>query len=161
MRGFTPAPKPRRPLAWTIRDGGADIALTGDLDEGSDLEAVAREVSGGKVVIDVGGVGRINSFGVSRWIRFLEGITRVRGRRVSLIGLPTAFAAAAALVPNMLKGTTIDSVLLVYRCDDCNREEEVAVRSAKEASAGRACSACRAAMTGSIDREVVVGVLGG
>ncbi len=161
MRGFTPTPKPRRPLAWTIRDGGASVALTGDVDEGSDLEAVAREVGGARVTIDVGGIGRINSIGVSRWVRFVEGVTRPRGRKVTLVSLPTAFATAAALVPNMFKGTTVESLLIAYRCDDCSLEEEVLVRSPEEAARLRSCPGCKAPMEGSVGREVAQTVLGG
>lgn len=160
MRGFTPKPRPRRPLAWTIRDGGALVALVGDFDERSDFEAVAREVGGSKISIDLGGVGRINSIGVSYWVRFVEAITRPRGRTVALCSVPGTFAAAAALVPAMRGGVSVESLQMAYRCDACNREEEALVRSAAEVSLGRRCANCGAAMDRNMDGGVALAVLG-
>ena len=60
-------------LAWT-KERTADwirVAFYGHLTEEANLVVLGRELGGGRVILDLGGIRWVNSWGVSKWVDFV------------------------------------------------------------------------------------------
>lgn len=102
------------------RDGMTWIALSGNIDEGADFAPINKLT--GPLVIDLGGINRINSLGVREWIHF------VRDREAAGIDLtfercaPVMVGQIGMISNFMGRRSRIRSVLVPYVCPACTTE---------------------------------------
>lgn len=111
------------PLSWTI-DKDEDLTtviFTGVLDERCDLDPLHGLA--GRVTFDLAGVMRINSVGVTQWVKFVEGLEDV----TELLFVRCSVPMVTQL--NMIRsfgGTcTVDSFYAPYVCTTTGEEQDV------------------------------------
>lgn len=97
------------------------VVLRGSIDEHTDLEAIAQDISGGSVKIDASGVSRINSCGVREWINFMRQMSSVE---VSLYGCSVPFVIQLNAIFNLRGHATVASIAVPVWCDECENGSE-------------------------------------
>ena len=100
------------------------VKLAGIIDEDNELAGLEDRIEGETVVIDVGGVERINTCGVRDWVNWL-GAIEARRARVVLVNCSPAIIAQINLVDNFAGSGVIKSFYLPYYCAECDREKAV------------------------------------
>lgn len=139
-------------LSRTVRrrdDGWLDVALTGSIDEATDLDALLADLpqGGGGVRLDLSGIDRLNSIGIHRWIPRFEAFARQRPTTIE--GLSYAVVMQTNCITNLFAGATVRSCVAPYYCAGCDVAHAVRV-DASEVQPGRApgkrCPTCGAAM---------------
>jgi anti-anti-sigma regulatory factor len=100
------------------------VKLAGVIDEDNELAGLEERIEGETVVIDVGGVERINTCGVRDWVNWL-GAIEARRARVVLVNCSPAIIAQINLVDNFAGSGVIKSFYLPYYCAECDREKAV------------------------------------
>jgi hypothetical protein len=114
-----------------------EVQLSGHLDEDVSevLEEIERAVKTRTVVFDLGGVRKINSFGVRAWSlafdRFDQRFATTYQR------CPMAFIDMAMIVPSFVRERPITSFYTCFTCNQCKIEREVLVDVAPDGSADR------------------------
>jgi predicted RNA-binding Zn-ribbon protein involved in translation (DUF1610 family)/ABC-type transporter Mla MlaB component len=108
-------------FTWTL-DGDAGggvrrLVLRGVIDENAQLDAMGAAL-GKDNVLDLEGVERLNSMGVSGWIRFLRGAAS-SGNAVTLTKCSVAFVAQFASIADLTNGVHVASVMAPYACESC------------------------------------------
>ncbi len=121
------------------------LKLEGTLNETFAPQTLAALADGRPMVIDLGKVSRLTSFGVRQWINELQ---TLRAKVPSLILENCSYACVSQL--NMIKGfagdSTVLSVVAPMVCPDCDHETKlvVDVRNGPPAELGARCSKCGA-----------------
>jgi len=98
------------------------IALAGFIDAGAPLSAIGASV-GTRLVLDLAGVRRISSFGVSAFMEALRRVpveTTVHWRRVSV-----PMMLQVSMIENFNGRACIDSFYAPYYCGSCGREQQL------------------------------------
>ncbi len=128
------------------RPEGTLVRLDGALDEAiSDvLENVALAACGARnLIFDVSAVNRIVSVGIKDWIAGFDKLDKLF--TCSFEGCTMAFLDAAMMVPAVINGRAVHSILALYSCVGCFYEETVVVAVTGRSVAlvvGRVCSRC-------------------
>lgn len=121
---------------------GPVLGIEGDLDETTDFGRVAHPGSE-VLIIDLGGVRRINSCGVREWVNFIRGISAKGPVRLTRCSI--AIVEQLNMVFNFRGGAQVDSFFAPYVCTKCEASSVVlltpAVVNGGVAPAGR-CDAC-------------------
>ena len=138
-----------RELKVAIGGGDDDrplVTMSGEVTEFASFSAVL-ERDDSAVVIDLGGVTHINSYGVREWIRFLQALelkkvgVELRRCSVPMVRQMTMLPAAAA-------GARLRSLMLPYYCETCDDERELLVELPIASIADEApCPGCQGTMT--------------
>jgi anti-anti-sigma regulatory factor/DNA-directed RNA polymerase subunit RPC12/RpoP len=102
-------------------DGTTRVTVSGEITEESDFGPIIDEIEGA-VVVDLGGVTRINSCGVREWLNF---VTALKGasRSLTLDRCPPVIVTHLNTIYNFTGGGTVRSVFGPYYCADCDKEE--------------------------------------
>jgi ABC-type transporter Mla MlaB component len=136
----------------TTNSDGAQLVLSGALDETANIIALLDQAKSGVLILDLAGVSFINSLGVRDWIRMLATATKqhiaVELRRVSE---PIVHQLNMIIAT---RGTaTVTSFFAPYACDKCGREDSLLVDVAANAAGlaqleppPQTCPECGAAM---------------
>src|SRR5262245_52988207 len=111
-----------RSLAWTIdRQGEVTcVALTGDITETSGLGELLGQLSG-KVVLDLGQVGRVNSAGVREWVDFVTALSN-DSTEVVLEHCSVAVVHQLNMIEDFRGSARVASVHAPYFCAKCRIE---------------------------------------
>lgn len=118
-------------LAWKLAAEGSRrcvVCLTGVVNEYFDYGDLLFELAPGtssgptQVVLDCAGIARINSEGVSRWVRFVTVLARW-GIELIYRRCSPAMVAQLNQVPESLGTARVESVLAPYRCKETAQEE--------------------------------------
>jgi len=104
-------------------DGWTALRLDGVIDEHNGLDALTDSLGPGAdaLLIDLGGVRRINSVGVRDWVVWLRA-QRERYRTLVLFDCPPAIMNEVNLVRNFAEGAIITTFQAPYYCDRCGQE---------------------------------------
>ena len=111
------------------RDDVTFVKLGGVIDEDNELQELGDKISGGTVVIDLGGVERINSCGVRDWVNWLNGVES-KNANVVLVECSPAIVAQINLVNNFTGNGVVKSFYVPYFCPECDEEKVLLVESA-------------------------------
>lgn len=129
------------------QDGVRHLHLSGVIDEFADLSFLPH--LGGEVVVHLGGVRRINSFGVRLWI---DGVRAIPSKaNVVFVNVPVPLVEQVNMIPDFFGRGRVETFQAPMVCNVCGRTETVlfSVKACTaEGSAGLSsgCSACDAAM---------------
>lgn len=96
------------------------LTLLGTIDERADLTPLRNLAPASRVVLDLGGVTRINSVGVREWIRAMRAIPssiEVVWERVAPV-----MVSQIAMIANFHGHSAIRSFLAPYYCPECDSE---------------------------------------
>lgn len=104
------------------RDRGSsyELTLSGTINESSELR-IDGLPSGRSVVIDAGGIARINSMGIRNWTNFISAVCLI-STSVVIKRLPPRLVAQANMVKNFLDHATVESFYVPYCCEECGHE---------------------------------------
>ena len=131
-----------KPFRWTKTDD-ADYLLEGDIDEHADVESLIKTLTASRVSLDVGGIRRVNSLGVRRWILLMRAML---GKDIELLRCPAVFVEQLSTIDGFLGSARVRSVLAPYSCASCGTSTERFLEVASLAGGvlprGPACSSC-------------------
>lgn len=108
-----------------IETQGDVLVISGPIDESARLPELLDRATGGRLVLDLGGVTFINSLGVRDWIRMQAAAQRA-GVTIDL----RRVAEPVIHQLNMIiatRGPRISSFFAPYACDGCGREESMLI----------------------------------
>jgi ABC-type transporter Mla MlaB component len=134
-------------------DGGITcLRFSGIIDESFDGKKLARSVDGETLVLDLGGVRKISSFGIREWVDFISAACKVAKQTVFIECAPKV-VDQLNMVANFAGAGRVISFYAPFRCDYCDSEHRVlfdvgrdfdAIRTMKVAD--RSCPSCKDAM---------------
>ena len=96
------------------------LTLSGSIDEDADLTPI-REVCDGQLVLDLGGVERINSVGVGEWIRTLQALPP--SVEVTWVATSVALVSQLGMIANFNATSRVRSFYAPYWCPRCDAEQ--------------------------------------
>jgi anti-anti-sigma regulatory factor len=147
-----PPPPPPTPAPLAIErytDGRLTcLKLGGTIDEGFDGKRLASTVDAATLVLDLGDVRKISSFGIREWVDFV-GAVGGRGIAMYLVECAPKVVDQLNMVANFAGSGRVYSFYLPYHCDYCDRDDRVlwqvdrdheAIRAGKPPQ--RACGHC-------------------
>ncbi|MSP61257.1 MAG: hypothetical protein EXR72_13110 [Myxococcales bacterium] len=141
-------------LRWEVLAEGpiTCLRLYGTIDEQFDSQALLAEIAGGTVILELGGIEKISSFGIREWVDF---VARIAERAPALYFVECAPKVIDQLnmVANFAGPATVVSFHAPYRCDYCDDDrrhlfqiDPGAVETREAIRRGRlperACAAC-------------------
>lgn len=121
------------------------VAVCGAITEAADFSA-ALAPGPRRVVVDLSGVDRVNSFGVREWIRFLKALKDV-GVGYALDGVSVPMVRQMNMIPQARGGAEVRAIFAPYYCPACDDERALRLAAgARSAPAHASCPTCGAQM---------------
>jgi anti-anti-sigma regulatory factor len=134
-------------------DGGvACIKFVGTIDESFEGKKLGMTASADTLVLDLGGVRKISSFGIREWVDFVTAAAQ-KARQLILIECTPKVIDQLNMVANFAGGGRVFSFYAPFRCDYCDSEQRAllqidrdfeAIKSLRLAE--RPCSSCNESM---------------
>jgi hypothetical protein len=94
------------------------VTVAGDIDESTVI--ASDHGLGGRVVVDLGGITRINSCGVRQWLDFLGSLDGVEELVLRRCAVP--FVTQLNTVAAMRGPAAVQSIMAPFACRDCGAE---------------------------------------
>ncbi len=134
-------------------DGGvACLSFVGMIDEGFDGKKLGLTAAADTLVLDLGGVKKISSFGIREWVDFVTAAARVT-RSIVLIECTPKVVDQLNMVANFAGGGRVFSFYAPFRCDYCDTEQRVLLQIDRDFEAIKAmklaerpCLSCKESM---------------
>jgi anti-anti-sigma regulatory factor/DNA-directed RNA polymerase subunit RPC12/RpoP len=166
MQVDRPANRPSRPPQSTVAsgpapkltiekfaDGGvACIKFVGTIDESFEGKKLGQTAAADTLVLDLGGVKKISSFGIREWIDFVTTAAR-HARSLILIECTPKVVDQLNMVANFAGGGRVFSFYAPFRCDYCDTEHRVLLQVDRDHElfktqklAERPCLSCKESM---------------
>ncbi|MCX5742530.1 MAG: hypothetical protein NT062_08545 [Proteobacteria bacterium] len=149
-----PTTAPPKLLVERFADGGiACLKFTGMIDESFDGKQLGASIACETLVLDLGGVKKISSFGIREWVDFMAAATKAATRATILVECAPKVVDQLNMVANFAGAARVFSCYAPFRCDYCDSEHRVllqidrdleAIRSMKLAE--RPCPSCHEGM---------------
>jgi hypothetical protein len=117
--------------------GIACLKLTGTIDEGFEGKRLGAAVTGDALVLDLGGVRKISSFGIREWVDFV-GAAGKQVQALYLIECAPKVVDQLNMVANFTGGGRVFSFYAPFRCDYCDSEHRVLLQVDRDHEAIRA-----------------------
>ncbi|HNO68249.1 MAG TPA: PDZ domain-containing protein [Pseudomonadota bacterium] len=129
---------PPKLLIERLSDGDVTcLRLMGTIDEQFDAPGLAQTITCRYLILDLGGVDRISSFGIRQWIDFVQHIApRLAG--VYYVECSPKVVDQFNMVANFGGAGYIVSFYAPYRCETCDQERRHLFRSDEETPVWRA-----------------------
>lgn len=128
------------------------LRFAGTIDEGFEGKKLGATASGDTLVLDLGGVKKISSFGIREWIDFVSTASK-QVRALILIECTPKVVDQLNMVANFAGGGRIFSFYAPFRCDYCDSEHRVLLQVDRDHEtiksmklAERPCPSCKEAM---------------
>ncbi|HET7501401.1 MAG TPA: hypothetical protein VFK02_10375 [Kofleriaceae bacterium] len=130
----------------------ACLKFVGTIDEGFEGKKLGMTAAADTLVLDLGGVKKISSFGIREWVDFVTTAAK-SSRSLILVECSPKVVDQLNMVANFAGGGRVFSFYAPFRCDYCDSEHRVllqvdrdfeAIKSTKLAE--RPCLACKEAM---------------
>jgi len=104
-------------------DGFLALRLDGVIDEHNGLAQIGAALGGGDtLLVDLGGIKRLNSVGVRDWVNWLRA-TRTKFREIVLFDCPAPVMNEVNFVKNFAEGAYITTFAAPLFCARCQKEE--------------------------------------
>ena len=100
------------------------LKLAGTIDESFDGKRLAATVDAATLVLDVGEIRKISSFGIREWVDFIGAIA-ARGVAIYLVECAPKVVDQLNMVANFAGSGRVYSFYLPYHCDYCDRDDLV------------------------------------
>ena len=130
----------------------ACLKFAGTIDEGFEGKKLGATVAGDTLVIDLGGVKKISSFGIREWVDFVTTASK-QVRSMVLIECSPKVVDQLNMVANFAGGGRVFSFYTPFRCDYCDSEHRVLLQVDKDHEtiksmklAERPCPSCKEGM---------------
>jgi anti-anti-sigma regulatory factor len=134
-------------------DGGIScLKFSGTIDESFEGKKVARSVQADTLVLDLGGVKKISSFGIREWVDFATTAVK-QVKQMIMIECAPKVVDQLNMVANFAGGGRVFSFYAPFRCDYCDSEQRALLEVAKDFEAikslklgDRPCPSCKESM---------------
>ena len=144
---------PPKLLVEKFADGGiACLRFAGTIDEGFDGKQLGATVGGDTLVLDLGGVKKISSFGIREWVDFVT-TAGANVRAMVLVECAPKVVDQLNMVANFAGAGRVFSFYAPFRCDYCDSEHRVLLQLDRDLEtikstklAERPCPSCKEAM---------------
>ena len=128
------------------------LKFVGTIDETFDGKKIAKTVECETLVLDLGGVKKISSFGIREWVDFMTTASK-QWKQLILIECASKVVDQLNMVANFAGGGRVFSFYAPFRCDYCDSEQRVLLEVAKDNEAiksmklaERPCPSCKESM---------------
>ncbi len=106
-----------------LGDGFTVVRLDGVIDEHNELSALLDPVgTGATLLVDLGGIKRLNSVGVRDWVNWLRAL-KPRWKQLVLFDCPPPVMNELNFIKNFAEGAHITTFAVPLFCPLCNKEE--------------------------------------
>ena len=152
------APPPGEPPATKLTiekfaDAGiACLKFSGTIDESFEGKKIARSIQAETLVLDLGGVKKISSFGIREWVDFATAAVK-QVKQMILIECAPKVVDQLNMVANFAGGGRVFSFYAPFRCDYCDSEQRTLLEVSKDFEAiksmklgDRPCPSCKESM---------------
>ena len=134
-------------------DGGIScLKFSGTIDESFEGKKVARSIQADTLVLDLGGVKKISSFGIREWVDFISAVSK-QVKQTVLIECAPKVVDQLNMVANFAGGGRVFSFYAPFRCDYCDSEQRTLMEVSKDFEAiksmklaDRPCPSCKESM---------------
>ncbi|HRC55830.1 MAG TPA: hypothetical protein PKU97_07895, partial [Kofleriaceae bacterium] len=134
-------------------DGGiACLRFMGTIDESFEGKHLAATIKCETLLLDVGGVKKISSFGIREWVDFITAASKQAGN-VVLVECGPKIVDQLNMVANFAGSGRVYSFYAPYRCDYCDAEHRALLTTDRDHEAikamklgSRPCPTCKDAM---------------
>jgi anti-anti-sigma regulatory factor len=151
-----PAPEGAPAAKLTIEkfaDGNIScFKFSGTIDESFEGKKIARSIQADTLVLDLGGVKKISSFGIREWVDFATTAVK-QAKHVILIECAPKVVDQLNMVANFAGGGRVFSFYAPFRCDYCDSEQRTLLEVSKDFEAiksmklgDRPCPSCKESM---------------
>lgn len=149
----TPGAEPQKLTIEKFADGPiACLRFAGTIDESFEGKKLGATVAGDTLVLDLGGVRKISSFGIREWVDFATTASK-QVRSMVLIECAPKVVDQLNMVANFAGGGRVFSFYAPFRCDYCDSEHRVLLQVDKDHEtiksmklAERPCPSCKEGM---------------
>ena len=144
---------PQKLTIEKFADGGiACLKFIGTIDESFEGKKLGASTAGDVLVVDLGAVKKISSFGIREWVDFISTASK-QVRSVVLIECAPKVVDQLNMVANFAGSGRVFSFYAPFKCDYCDSEHRVILQIDKDHEtiktmklADRACPSCKEAM---------------
>ncbi|MBP6630182.1 MAG: hypothetical protein KBG28_06625 [Kofleriaceae bacterium] len=119
-----PAPVAKLTIDKFADAGIVCLRFTGTIDEAFEGKKLAAALKADTLVLDLGRVGKISSFGIREWVDFISAASRAVGRSY-LIECAPKVVDQMNMVANFCGDGRVFSFFAPFRCDHCDSEHRV------------------------------------
>ncbi len=148
-----PADPPAKLMVEKFADGAiACLKFTGTIDESFEGKKLGGTAAGDTLVLDLGGVKKISSFGIREWVDFVSTASKLV-RSMILIECTPKVVDQLNMVANFAGGGRVFSFYAPFRCDYCDSEHRVLLQIDRDFEtiksmklAERPCPTCKEGM---------------
>jgi anti-anti-sigma regulatory factor len=130
----------------------ACLKFSGTIDEGFEGKKLGMTAAADTLVLDLGGVKKISSFGIREWVDFVTTAAKVC-RAIVLIECTPKVVDQLNMVANFAGGGRVFSFYAPFRCDYCDSEQRVLLQIDRDHEAikglklsERPCLSCKESM---------------
>ncbi len=125
------APPPKLLIDWLTEGDVTCLRMSGVIDEQFDAPGLAAKISARYLILDVGGIERISSFGIRQWVDFI-GAMAPRLGGIYYVECSPKVVDQFNMVANFGGSGFIVSFYAPYRCDTCDQERRLLFRTDEE-----------------------------
>ena len=146
-----PAGGPPPPKLAIDRFADGDVVclkLAGTIDEAFEGKRLAESVRAGTLVLDLGDIRKVSSFGIREWVDFMNGVGKT-AQRIVLVECAPKIVDQLNMVANFAGTGRVYSFYAPYHCDYCDRDDRVLLQADRDHEliksmkpAQRACGSC-------------------
>ncbi len=124
------------------------LKLAGTIDEAFEGKRLAESVKSGTLILDLGDIRKVSSFGIREWVDFINGVGKV-AQRIILVECAPKIVDQLNMVANFAGIGRVYSFYAPYHCDYCDRDDRVLLQADRDHEliksmkpAQRACASC-------------------
>ncbi len=150
--GSEPNPIPKLAIDKFADAAITCLKLTGAVEESFDGKKLASQVQCETLVLDLGGVNKISSFGIREWNDFIA-LAGQHARSIILIECSPKIVDQLNMVAGFAGAANVFSFYAPFRCDYCNSEHRVLLQTDRDIEAIKAmklyerpCLSCKESM---------------
>jgi anti-anti-sigma regulatory factor len=130
----------------------ACLKFSGTIDESFEGKKIARSIQADTLVLDLGGVKKISSFGIREWVDFATTAVK-QVKQMIMIECAPKVVDQLNMVANFAGGGRVFSFYAPFRCDYCDSEQRALLEVSKDFEAiksmklgDRPCPSCKESM---------------
>src|SRR5690349_21894893 len=104
-------------------DGGiVCLRLTGTIDESFEGKKLAETIKAQTLVLDLGDIRKVSSFGIREWVDFINGVGK-HSERIVLVECAPKIVDQLNMVANFAGNGRVYSFYAPYHCDYCDKDD--------------------------------------
>lgn len=143
------APPPPKLAIDRFADGDlVCLKLAGTIDEAFEGKRLAESVRSSTLILDLGDIRKVSSFGIREWVDFMNGVGKT-ATRIILVECAPKIVDQLNMVANFAGTGRVYSFYAPYHCDYCDKDERVLWQADRDVEViksmkppQRACGTC-------------------